>query len=57
MSIEVGPETRPVTARVATGEERERIWNAQKVAFPNFAEYEEKTAATRQIPVVVLDPA
>src|SRR5579862_931394 len=56
VTIEVGTETRRATARIATGEERERIWNAQKAAYPNFAAYEE-TAAGRQIPVVVLDPA
>ena len=55
-TIEVGDETLPVVARVATGEERDRIWTAQKAAYANFAEYEEK-AAGRQIPVVVLDPA
>jgi deazaflavin-dependent oxidoreductase (nitroreductase family) len=54
--IEIGTESYPVTARVATGEERRRIWEAQKEIFPNFAEYE-KTAAGREIPVVVLDPA
>jgi deazaflavin-dependent oxidoreductase (nitroreductase family) len=56
VSIEVGSETYPVTARVAAGEEREKIWSAQKAAFPNFAEYEEM-AGSRQIPVVVLDKA
>ena len=55
VSIEVGSETHPVTARVAGDEERERIWNAQKEAYPNFAEYEDK-AGDRKIPVVVLDP-
>jgi deazaflavin-dependent oxidoreductase (nitroreductase family) len=55
VSIEVGSERHDVTARVATGEERERIWSAQKAAIPGFADYE-KTAG-REIPVVVLDPA
>jgi deazaflavin-dependent oxidoreductase (nitroreductase family) len=55
VTIEIGSERRPAKARVATGEERERIWNAQKAAYPNFAEYESKTGG-RQIPVVVLDP-
>ena len=53
--IELGSETRPVTARVATGDERTRIWEAQKQAFSNFAEYEQKAGA-REIPVVVLEP-
>jgi deazaflavin-dependent oxidoreductase (nitroreductase family) len=55
-TVEIGTESRPVVARVAAGEERERIWEAQKAALPNFAEYE-KTAQGRTIPVVVLDPA
>jgi deazaflavin-dependent oxidoreductase (nitroreductase family) len=53
-SIEIGTERYDVTARVATPEERQRIWDAQKKAFPNFAEYE-KTTGGREIPVVVLD--
>ena len=52
-TIEVGTETLPVHARVAEGEERERIWEEQKHVNPNFAEYEQKT--TRPIPVVVLE--
>jgi deazaflavin-dependent oxidoreductase (nitroreductase family) len=54
-TIEIGTETRPVVARVADDEERSRIWEAQKRAFPNFAEYEQ-TAGGRTIPVVVLEP-
>jgi deazaflavin-dependent oxidoreductase (nitroreductase family) len=54
--IEIGTETRDVVARVARGDERDRIWTAQKQAYPTFAEYE-KTAGGRTIPVVVLDPA
>jgi deazaflavin-dependent oxidoreductase (nitroreductase family) len=53
-TIEVGTETIPVTARVAEGEERERIWSKQKEVMPGFADYEQKT--TRQIPVVILTP-
>src|SRR6476661_4697533 len=53
-SIEIGAERYRVKARVATGEERERIWKAQKKAVSNFAKYE-TTAGSREIPVVVLD--
>jgi deazaflavin-dependent oxidoreductase (nitroreductase family) len=53
-SIEIGTQRYDVTARVATGEERDRIWEAQKKTFPNFAEYETTTGG-REIPVVVLD--
>ncbi len=50
-----GIETVDVVARVADGEERERIWTAQKERMPGFAEYERNTP--RQIPVVILEPA
>jgi deazaflavin-dependent oxidoreductase (nitroreductase family) len=53
-TVEIGTERYDVTARVAEGEEREKIWEAQKKAFPNFAEYE-ATAGDREIPVVVLE--
>ena len=53
-SIEIGTEQYDVTARVAEDEERDRIWEAQKQAFPNFAEYEATTGG-RKIPVVILD--
>jgi deazaflavin-dependent oxidoreductase (nitroreductase family) len=54
--IEIGTEEYDVTARVTTDEERQRIWDAQKQAFPNFAEYE-TTSGGRKIPVVVLTKA
>jgi deazaflavin-dependent oxidoreductase (nitroreductase family) len=53
-SVEVGTETVAVRARVARGEERERIWEKQKRDWPGFADYERKTE--REIPVVVLEP-
>jgi deazaflavin-dependent oxidoreductase (nitroreductase family) len=52
--IETGTAILPVKVRVAEGEERERLWEAQKAEYPLFAEYEEKT--DREIPVVVLEP-
>ena len=54
-AIEVGEETIPVVARVAEGEERERIWERQKREWPGFADYERKT--DRQIPVLILERA
>jgi deazaflavin-dependent oxidoreductase (nitroreductase family) len=53
--VEVGAETIPVRARVAEGDERNRIWEEQKRRNPTFAAFEEKT--TRSIPVVVLERA
>jgi deazaflavin-dependent oxidoreductase (nitroreductase family) len=54
-TVELGSGTLAVVARVAQGEERDRLWSAQKKAMPPFADYETKTE--RQIPVVILDPA
>src|SRR3954451_8685388 len=54
VEAEIGAERVPLRARVAEGDERERLWSAQKQVMPGFADYEGKT--TRQIPVVVLEP-
>jgi deazaflavin-dependent oxidoreductase (nitroreductase family) len=54
VSAEIGTRTVELKARVADGDEREKIWTAQKAAYPGFADYEQKT--TRQIPVVILEP-
>ena len=53
VTVEVGSEQFDADARVAEGEERERIWEKQKRDIPNFADYEQKT--DRQIPVIVLE--
>jgi deazaflavin-dependent oxidoreductase (nitroreductase family) len=53
-TIEIGTETKAVTARVAEGEERDALWSTQKERYPGFAEYERNT--TREIPVVILEP-
>lgn len=53
--IEVGTETIGVSARVTSGEERERIWTRQKKLYPQFAQYEQATS--RQIPVLLLERA
>jgi deazaflavin-dependent oxidoreductase (nitroreductase family) len=51
-TVEVGSETLDVDATVTSGEERERLFERQAEAFPQFAEYAEKT--TREIPVIAL---
>lgn len=48
-----GTETIEVRARETEGEERSRIWEAQKAAMPIFAEYE--AVAGRVIPVLLLE--
>ena len=54
-SAEIGTQTVKLHARVAEGAERDQIWAAHTAANPGFAEYEKKT--TRQIPVIILEPA
>lgn len=53
VSVELGGERFNAVARVAEGEERDRIWTRQKETMPGFADYEKNTP--RQIPVVVLE--
>ncbi len=53
ISIEVGSEIVDVSARIAEGDEHERIWTAQKENVPQFEDYEK--TANRTIPVVILD--
>ncbi len=52
--VEVGSEIVAVIARVADGDEHDRIWSKQKQDWPQFAEYENKTARD-VIPVVILE--
>jgi deazaflavin-dependent oxidoreductase (nitroreductase family) len=52
--VEVGTETYPVTVTELTGEQRDRIYAEQARRYPGFAEYEQKTAGIRTIPVIAL---
>jgi deazaflavin-dependent oxidoreductase (nitroreductase family) len=54
VTIEVGSETIPVTAREAEGEERERLFREQAERSPQLGEYQRRTE--RAIPVIVLEP-
>ncbi|MCB0977190.1 MAG: nitroreductase family deazaflavin-dependent oxidoreductase [Acidimicrobiales bacterium] len=54
VSAEIGSDTRPFRATVASEADREPIWTKQKADYPGFADYEAKTS--RVIPVVILDP-
>lgn len=53
VELQVGPEIFPARARVAEGEERERLWTLMCASFPTYESFQEKT--TRKIPVVVLE--
>ncbi len=50
-----GSKKRPMTARIASDEERERIWPLITKDFANYAGYQART--DRVIPLVFLEPA
>lgn len=52
-TVEVGSEEFSVKASEASGEERDRLYDAQATLMPGFAEYQRKTS--RRIPVMVLE--
>jgi deazaflavin-dependent oxidoreductase (nitroreductase family) len=52
-TVEVGGDTVPVVARVSTGPERTRLWDAGVAAMPQFEQFH--NATDRVIPVVVLE--
>ncbi len=52
--VQVGSQVRNVNARVAEGEERERLWTLMVGVYPGYDGYRRRTE--RQIPVVVLEP-
>lgn len=51
--VQVGAERRRIRARLASSEERARLWPRVKRENPAYAEYEKRT--TREIPVVILN--
>lgn len=52
--VEVDDRTIEARARVAEGEERERIWQRQVRELPIFGEYRERSG--REVPVVIIEP-
>jgi deazaflavin-dependent oxidoreductase (nitroreductase family) len=55
VAVTVDGERRPMRARVAAGEERERLWAMVCDHYSGYAAYQTRTRG-RLIPVVVLDP-
>ena len=51
--VQLWAETIPVRARVASGEERARLWPKAVELYPGYTEYQRR--ADREIPVVVLE--
>jgi deazaflavin-dependent oxidoreductase (nitroreductase family) len=55
VDVEMRDRRRSMRARVTTGDERDRIWSEIIRRHTNYAGYQRRT--TREIPVIVLDPA
>ncbi len=53
-SVEVGTDSYAVSVRELEGEARDQIYDEQARRYPGFAEYAEKTAGIRTIPVLAL---
>ena len=53
-AVQIGREHRPVHARVATPQERERLWPKAVAAYSGYRGYQDRTE--REIPLVVLEP-
>lgn len=53
-TVQIGSEPRPVHARVATPEERKRLWPKAVATYSGYTGYQERT--TREIPLVILEP-
>jgi len=55
VTVQVKDRKFPAVAHTATGEERTRLWGVVNQVWPNYDVYATRT--TREIPVVVLQPA
>jgi F420H(2)-dependent quinone reductase len=54
VEVTIGRTTRPMHAREAEGDERERLWRALADSYSGYDTYATRTS--RRIPVVVLEP-
>lgn len=54
VEVEVDGKRRAMVARVAQGDERERLWVRSAESYPDYTTYKERTE--REIPVVVCGP-
>ncbi|MGZ4233369.1 MAG: nitroreductase family deazaflavin-dependent oxidoreductase [Solirubrobacteraceae bacterium] len=55
-TIQIGPTVRHVSARVATDQERDRLWPKFVALYPGY-EFFRRNAQSRKIPIVILEPA
>ena len=57
VELQVGPDIFAATARTADPEERARLWPKMAEIYPPYDEYQQKAAASREIPLVILTRA
>ncbi|HEV7647120.1 MAG TPA: nitroreductase family deazaflavin-dependent oxidoreductase [Actinophytocola sp.] len=55
VELQDGPVKQEMVAREVTGDEKAKWWETAVDAFPDYADYQQRT--DRQIPVFVLEPA
>jgi F420H(2)-dependent quinone reductase len=53
-TVQIGTEKRPVHARVARDDERDRLWKLMVGVYSGYDGYQKRTE--RQIPLVILEP-
>jgi len=54
-TVQIRGERRPVHARVATAEERARLWPRAVKSYHGYADYQQRSKG-REIPLVILEP-
>lgn len=54
--VQIGPRKRRVTASVAAGLERERLWKLVTSTYAGYKDYARRIGPAREIPLVVLTP-
>ena len=54
--LQVGPDQFAATARTVMGEERAKLWSMMAEIFPSYNDYQAKAQATREVPLVMLEP-
>lgn len=57
VELQVGADVFAATARTADADERARLWPKMVEIYPPYDAYQEKAAAIREIPVVILTRA
>lgn len=56
VEVQVEAATFAATARTAAGADRERLWRMMASIYPPYDAYQEKAFATREVPLVILEP-